>query len=305
MTARAACRLSFARQTRSWYRLGAVLAGFAGMIVSLQGSEPGLAASQAARASDPAVVTVYPSDRPRGVMVTSGGWAYCYQVRRLARRTRFTLLCGRFSKDGYVSFGLRARRHVDWGNPAYLASFARKIRTLHERVGGNLVLIGVSYSGFGVATLASHHPEIRPNRLIAIDSYLDLVARRSAEPDRSQNAQEIDGETGGSTTELRSRSVSVEGLVRLVRTGTRLTEIWSISDAERRRYRGATCNRAANAQTLSRLAAALGRPVSAWVTENRHGTDLWHFGQGIIAGRNPGRKVVFRPDGMIPDSSVC
>ena len=115
-------------------------------------------------------------------MVTSGGWAYCEQVRALARRTGYTLLCGRYANDGYTGPGLRAERHLDWGNPAYLDSLARKVRAAHRRVGGELVLIGVSYSGFGVATLASHHPELQPDRLIAIDTYLELVPRRAALP---------------------------------------------------------------------------------------------------------------------------
>jgi pimeloyl-ACP methyl ester carboxylesterase len=238
-------------------------------------------------------------------MVTSGGWAYCYQVRKLASRSGLTLICGRYYKDGYVGFGLRAKRHEDWGDPAYLASLAAKIRALHERVGGELILIGVSYSGFGVATLASHHPELRPDRLIVIDSYLDLVARRARIPDSHQTAQEIDLETGGSRAALRARSVSDLGLARLVRSGTKLTAIWSVSDAERVRYRGATCDRTANAGTLSQLAGALGRPVHAWVTSSRHGTTLWHFGPRLLEGRNPGREVVFRPDGVIPDAAVC
>jgi pimeloyl-ACP methyl ester carboxylesterase len=267
---------------------------------------PGDQGTAAARvATDPAIVTIYPVARPRGVMVTTGGWAYCYQVRRLARQTGFTLICGRYYKDGYVSFELRANRHEDWGDPAYLASFARKIRALHHRVGGKLVLIGVSYSGFGVATLASHHPELRPDQVIVLDSYLDLVARRSRLPASQQTAKEIDAETGGSAAALRERSVSVQGLERLVRDGTHLTVIWSVSDAERTRYRGATCNRTANAATLSEIAIGLRRPISAWVTLNKHGGDLWHHGASILAGHNPGRKVVFGPRGLIPDAAVC
>ena len=58
------------------------------------------------------------------------------------------------------------------------------------------MLIGVSYSGFGVATLATHHPELRPDRLVVIDSYLDLVARRRLLPDGHETAREIDSEAG-------------------------------------------------------------------------------------------------------------
>ena len=112
-------------------------------------------------------------------MVTTGGWPYCLQVQALARRSGYTLLCGKYYKDGYTGYGLRSQRHLDWGDPAYLASLATKIESEHERVGGELVLIGVSYSGFGIATLASHHPELHPNRLIVIDSFLDLDRAQS------------------------------------------------------------------------------------------------------------------------------
>lgn len=259
----------------------------------------------AGTAIDPATTTVYPSTHPRGLMVTSGGWAYCEQVRKLARRTGYTLMCGTFYEDGYLGLGLRSQRHVDWGNSEYLESFARKIGALRARVGGDVVFIGVSYSGFGVATLASHHPELRPDRLIVIDSYLDLVARRSHAPSGNPTAREIDNETGGSDAELRERSASADGLARLVRSGTRISVMWSVSDDEQKRYRGATCDRTANAETLSRIAEIVGRPVPAWVTLSRHGTTLWHFGTGIIAGRYPGAKVVFLPDGVIPDESIC
>ena len=85
----------------------------------------------------------------------------------------------------------------------------------HRRVGGELVLIGVSYSGYGVATLASHHPELRPDRLIVIDTYLELVPRRAALPASHQTARDIDAETSGAKSELAARSVSALGLARL------------------------------------------------------------------------------------------
>lgn len=256
-------------------------------------------------ASDPVVTTVYPVKHPEGLMVTSGGWTYCEQVRKIAQRTRYTLLCGRYYRDRYLGPGLRSERHLDWGNPRYLSRFAQTIRALHRRVGGRVILIGVSYSGFGVATLASHHPEIRPDRLVVIDSYLDLRARRQRLPDSHETAREIDEETGGSARALRQRSASVDGLARLVRDGTRLDVIWSISDEERRFFNGATCDRHANAETLARLARLLRRPVSAWVTERRHGHDLWDNGAKILRGYDPGRLVVFGPDGRIPTAAVC
>jgi hypothetical protein len=271
----------------------------------VDGSSVAVSESLRASSPDPAIVSVYPVAKPRGLMVTSGGWAYCEQVRALARRTGYTLLCGRFREDGYVRNGLRAQRHLDWGNPGYLASLAAKTRALQRRVGGGLVLIGVSYSGFGVATLASHHPELHPKQLIVIDSYLDLVARRAALPGKHETAREIDLETGGSAAALAARDVSVEGLARLVETGTRLTVIWSISEDERKEFNGATCSRDANAGVLLRLAGTLDRPVVGWVTMSGHGHDLWDRGAAIVRGHVPGRPVTFRPGGGIPAGAAC
>ena len=249
------------------------------------------------------MATFYPVAHANGLMVTSAGWPYCVQLRPLARNTGYSLLCGRFWKDGYTGYGLQRRRHLDWGNPAYLTAYAKAIRAEHARVGGKLVLLGVSASGFAVATLAAHHPEIRPDRLIVIDSYLDLVARRRAA--EYQTAKEIDEETGGTEAELRARSVPAAGLATLARRGTELAFMWSVSAGERLEFNGATCNRDAYAATLARLAQALHRPVRAWVTHTKHAHDLWNHGQAILAGRYPGRLVVFKPDGRIPAGSTC
>lgn len=257
------------------------------------------------RAVDPAMTTLYPIAHPRGLMVTTGGWAYCLQLQALARRSGYTLLCGRYYEDGYSGYGLRSQRHLDWGDPAYLTSFAAKIEAEHRRVGGTLVLIGVSYSGFGVATLASHHPEIRPDRLIVIDSFLDLVARRQSLPATHETAREIDAETGGSLAALQQRSVNIDGLARLVRDGTRLTVIWSTSRDEQREFAGATCDRTADAGVLQQLATTVGQPVVGWVTQSRHGHDLWDHGRAIAAGKTPGAKVVFEPGKSIPAKAVC
>ena len=254
--------------------------------------------------SGAAILTVVEQPHAKGVVVTTGGWAYCQQLRALARRSELTLLCGRFWKDGYVGPGLRAHRHLDWGNAAYLRALAREAGTLHNRVGGELLLVGVSYSGFGVATLASHHPELRPDRLIVIDSYLDLAARRAA-AGTGATGREIDAETGGSQAALEERSVHVDRLAALLATGTRLQVIWSIAPDEAREFKGATCNLAANAAILQRLANALGRPVPGWVTTNRHGHDLWDHGRRILRGELPGRKVSFRRGGSVPAWAVC
>ena len=284
-------------------RLGTATAAAAAVAAALLVS---LAAGERdVEAGDPVVATIYRAERSRGLMVTSGGWAYCEQLRSLAKRTRYTLVCGRYAYDEYTGPGLRSRRHLDWGNPRYLARFARIIRDLRRTARGSLVLTGVSYSGFGVATLASHHPELRPDRLIVIDSYLDLVARRRRLPDRHITAREIDRETGGSETELRRRSVDVDGLAQLVRAGTRFAAVWTVSEHERRFFNGATCGRDATAATLLRLARRLGRAVPAWVTRTRHGHNLWNHGVEIVRGDYPGRKVVFRPGGDIPRGAVC
>jgi hypothetical protein len=265
----------------------------------------GSAAARGGPAAGPALTALYPVKHPRGLMATSGGWAYCEQLRRLARVTGYALLCGTFDEDGYFGPGLRSLRHLDWGNPGYLADLAREIRSAHLRIGGKLLLIGVSYSGFGVATLASHHPELHPDRLIVLDSFLDLLARRRKLPNSHETAKEIDDETGGSRAALRRRSVRVAGLARLVRNGMQLTVIWSVSDAERRFFNGATCDRTANAGTLAALARRLRRPIAARVTTRRHGGDLWRYGARIVRGWTPGRLVVFQPDGLIPAASVC
>jgi pimeloyl-ACP methyl ester carboxylesterase len=279
--------------------------GIAALAVSARGCTTGSQLPARTIASGSAIVTIHPAFDAKGVIATSGGWAYCQQVRSLARRFRYTLVCGGYPKDGYTQRGLRRLRHLDWGSPMYLDSLARVIRKVHRETGGPLVLLGVSYSGFGVATLASHHPELRPDRLIVIDSYMDLVARRRHSPEGSLTAIEIDGETDGSDREVRQRSVRVDGLARLVNEGTELVPIWTISDHERMLFRGATCDRTASAETLSQLPRRLRHPVSAWITQTRHGHNLWDRGREIMRGRYPGTKVMFPSTGAIPARAVC
>jgi hypothetical protein len=251
-----------------------------------------------------AIESIFPVPQPRGLIVTTGGWLYCANTQPLARAAGYTLLCGRYAKDGYTWYDLRARRHLDWGNPEYLAEFAREIARVHGQVGGPLILVGVSYSGFGVAALASHHPELRPDMLIVVDSYLDLAARYRHALGQP-TGKEILLETGGSTAALRARSVDVRGLARLVRQGTKLSVIWSITAEEDRFFRGATCARDADADTLARLARLLHRPVLGWVTNAAHGHDLWDNAPAILAGHNPGREVRFTPGGGVPAGSYC
>jgi hypothetical protein len=83
----------------------------------------------------PAIVTIIAARKPQGVMATTGGWAYCQQLRALAERTHHTLVCGKYVKDAYTGRGLRKLRHLDWGNPTYLARLASTIRTVHGEVG--------------------------------------------------------------------------------------------------------------------------------------------------------------------------
>jgi pimeloyl-ACP methyl ester carboxylesterase len=279
--------------------------GIAALAVSARGCATGSQLPTRTIAAGSAIVTIHLAFDANGVIATSGGWAYCQQVRSLARRFRYTLVCGGYAKDGYTQRGLRRLRHLDWGSAMYLDSLARVIREVHRETGGPLVLLGVSYSGFGVATLASHHPELRPDRLIVIDSYMDLAARRGHSPDGSLTATEIDGETGGSEDELRRRSVRVEGLTRLVTNGTELIPIWTTSDHERRLFRGATCDRTASAGTIAEVAHRLQRPVPVWITNTKHGHNLWDRGREIMRGNYPGRKIVFPRSGDIPPGAVC
>ena len=256
-------------------------------------------------AAPTALVTTYDVGASRGVLATSGGWAYCFQARPIARRLRYTLVCGRYARDGYTGLGLRASRWLDWGNPTYLGELASAIIRVHRRVGGPLVLAGVSYSGYAVAVLAASHPELRPDRVIVVDSFLDLVARRSRLPANHETAREIDRETNGTAAALALRSPSVSGLAKLIRGGTKLVVIWSISPAERREFRGATCDATANAGRLAALSRRLGQPVDAWVTHSRHGVTFWRFGLRLVEGATIGTRVVFRPDGRIPPGSTC
>ena len=179
------------------------------------------------------------SRSPAGCIVTTGGWIYCANTQTLAREAGYTLLCGRYAKDGYTWYNLRAKRHLDWGNPVYLAQFAQRIARVHRQVGGPLIFVGVSYSGFGMATLASHHPELRPEhtdrRRLVPRSRRPLASLEP--PSRSEERSSRDGR---SLAALKARSVDVKGLAKLIRQGTKLSVIWSITNKEKwafpRRY---------------------------------------------------------------------
>ena len=195
-------------------------------------------------------------------MVTTGGWAYCLQLQALARREHYTLACGRYWKDGYVGYGLRAKRHLDWGDPAYLATSHARSPALHRTVGGQLdpdrrLLLG----------LRRRHPRLPPPRAQTDAADRDRLLPRSRRPPHAlppthPTAREIDAETGGSAARRSGYArVTVQGLAQLVRAGTSLTVIWSISTSERVEFGGATCDRTANAATLAALAPTLDRPV--------------------------------------------
>jgi len=252
-----------------------------------------------------AIVTTYEASSPRGVLATSGGWTYCGQARPIAAQLHYTLVCGRYAQDGYTGSGLRSKRWLDWGNPLYLDELASRIAAVHRRVGGPLVIAGVSYSGYGVAVLAARHPELHPARVIIVDSYFNLVARRAHLPPTHETAREIDRETGGTTASLAARSPSMGGLVKLVRSGTKLVVVWSVSAGERREFRGATCDSTASAGQLASLATVLRQPVSGWVTQTQHGVTFWRYGTRLAAGGTVGTRVVFRPGGTIPPVSIC
>ncbi len=99
--------------------------------------------------------------------------------------------------------------------------------------------------------------------------------------------------------------MDVEGLTRLVRGGTQLVLIWTISDHERRLFRGATCDRTASAETIAEVARRLERPLPVWITKTKHGHNLWDRGREIMRGNYPGTKIIFPPSGGIPPGAVC
>jgi hypothetical protein len=281
-----------------------VVAAVLAIDASPQAADAGRDGTPGYRSPSVAVVSLFQVPRPRGLIVTTGGWLYCANTQTLAREAGYTLLCGRYFKDGYTWYNLRAKRHLDWGNPAYLAEFAADIARFHRQIAGPMVFLGVSYSGFGMATLASHHPELRPSRLIVVDSYLDLVARWRHSAD-DPLGRVIVAETGPSLAAIKTRSVDLRGLAELVRHGTQLSVVWSIANKENWAFQGATCARDVDAEPLARLARLLHRAVSGWVTHGAHGFDLWNNAAAILAGHNPGREVRFPPSGAVPAGSYC
>jgi pimeloyl-ACP methyl ester carboxylesterase len=258
---------------------------------------------------------------PHPLLLTLGGPVYCMQLERLARNVGASLACTDYGPNRYEGAGGRAGRREDWGDPAYLAEVAKlpnRLRAQRVKI-SKLILVGVSYSGFANAELVATHPEIRPDALVVVDSYLDLAARYSALPPTHETRKEIESVVGGglgakrAAYEARSPSHHLDGLATAVRRGTRLVVVWSVSDREAREFRGATCSRLANAQWLSDLAGLLGRPVTGYVTMLPHAHALWDRGRALLAlaGQTRtdkpllARNVTFEPGAPPPAGSYC
>jgi hypothetical protein len=258
---------------------------------------------------------------PHPVLLTLGGPVYCMQLENLARHLGASLVCADFGKNRYQAVGERAARLEDWGDPAYLDAAAKLPDTLRRRgvLISKLVVIGVSYSGFANAELVATHPEMRPDALVVVDSYLDLDARFRALPLGHETRQEIVTALGGTPDTIpdayaaRSPSHHLDGLATAIRAGMRFVDVWSVSDAERREFRGATCSLAANATWLAALASELGRPVAGYVTHMRHAHALWDRGMGLMQlalGTNGGKPlpataVTFTPGAPAPPGTFC
>ena len=259
--------------------------------------------------------------RPHPLLLTLGGPVYCMQLENLARHLGASLVCADFGKNGYEGVGGRAARLEDWGDPAYLAAVAKLPDALRRRgvKFSKLVVAGVSYSGFANAELVATHPEMRPDALVVVDSYLDLTARFRALPLAHETRKEIVAALGGTPDTLpdvyaaRSPSNHLDGLAAAVRAGMRFVDVWSVSDGERREFRGATCSLTANATWLAALASKLGRPVTGYVTQMRHAHALWDRGMGLMQlalGPNGGKPldakvVTFQPGAAAPAGSYC
>jgi hypothetical protein len=259
--------------------------------------------------------------RPHPLLMTLGGPVYCMQLGNLARHLGASLVCADFGKNGYEGVGGRASRLEDWGDPAYLAAAAKlpeRLRRSGVKI-SRLIVVGVSYSGYANAELVATHPEMRPDALVVVDSYLDLPARFRALPLGHETRKEVVTALGGTPDTLpdvyaaRSPSNHLDGLAAAVRAGMRFVDVWSVSDSERREFRGATCSLTANATWLAALASKLGRPVTGYVTQMRHAHALWDRGMGLmqLAGSPNGGKpldakaVTFEPGAPAPAGSYC
>jgi pimeloyl-ACP methyl ester carboxylesterase len=259
--------------------------------------------------------------RPRPLLFTVGGPVYCMQLANLARHIDASLACTDYGPNRYESSGGRALRKEDWGDPTYDAAVA-KVPARLRRQGldfSQLIVVGVSYSGYANAELIATHPEMRADALIVVDSYLDLSARYQALPARHETRAEIEQVLGGTFAErpgayaARSPSGHLQGLATAIAHGTKLVVVWSLAPEETREFHGATCSRLANAQWLANLATVTGSPITAYVTEMKHAHALWDRGQGLLqlAGISTNgkpllaRPVIFEPHRPAPPDSYC
>ncbi len=258
---------------------------------------------------------------PRIVLMTLGGPIYCLQLEALARALDASRLCLDYGPNGYEGIGERSSRREDWGDPAYLAAAARvpsRLRQSGLKI-SKLVLVGVSYSGFANAELVATHPELRPDALVVVDSYLDLPARYRALPAWHETRREIETVIGGTLADRpeayadRSPSNHLDGLAEAIRHGMRFVDVWSVSADERREFNGATCSKAAHAEWLAELAGLLRRPILGYVTQMQHAHALWDRGREVLALAGVGSadrpftptRMLFRPDQTPPSSSYC
>jgi hypothetical protein len=258
---------------------------------------------------------------PHMLLLTLGGPVYCVQLRSLAAHVDASLACTDYGPNRYERLGQRAGRREDWGDPAYLAAVAAvpdRLRRQGVKI-SQLVVVGVSYSGYADTELVATHPELRPAALVVVDSYLDLAARYDALPPAHETRREMEAVLGGTVAEqkavydARSPSHHLDGLAQAIRAGMRLVVVWSVSPREQREFRGATCSRLANAQWLADLAGVLHAPVTGYVTHMPHAHALWDRGLGLLelAGvartNRPlhARPVRFRPGAPPPAGSFC
>jgi pimeloyl-ACP methyl ester carboxylesterase len=260
-------------------------------------------------------------DRPHPLLMTVGGPIYCIQIAAVARHLHASRLCTDYGPNGYTMVGTRALRREDWGDPAYDAAVAElpdKLRALGVEI-SQLVVVGVSYSGYADAELVATHPELHPAALVVMDSFLDLPSRYLALPPWHETRKEIESVLGGTLDqkpeEYASRSPShhLEGLAQAMQAGMKLVVTWSVNPQEQHEFNGATCSLEADAKWLGKLAGLLHGPVTGYVTELRHGHSLWDYGRAVLAlagfGTSvrplPARAIEFRPGQPVPPRSVC
>ena len=254
--------------------------------------------------------------------MTLGGPIYCGLLLPLAEALDATRLCPDYGRNGEKTGASRDLRVEDWGDPRYLAAAAQLPAEL-RRQGveiSKLVVIGPSYAGYANAELVATHPEMKPDALIVIDSYLDLPARYKALPPTHQTRKEMEQVIGGTLAQnpaayaARSPSHHLDGLAGAMRHGMKLIDVWSIAPSEKHEFAGATCQRTADAAWLAQLATLLRRPVTGYVTQMAHADVLRNWGEHLLATAGvrgpfatplPARTVKFLPRRPPPAGSWC